>query len=120
MLNPDRGDRVILFSVQEDNENQQEVDDRVQRFVHNLESEKVHLKLNMGGVDYSVITKKESTTKKQIAKAILETASKENVDYLIMGSRASSLTKYVLGSVSNYVIEHSKIPVLITPHVEDK
>lgn len=45
---------------------------------------------------------------------ILETAEKENCDLIAIGSHGSSgLQKFLIGSVSNYVINSSKIPVLI-------
>ena len=49
-----------------------------------------------------------------IPKAILKVASAENSDMIIMGSRGLGLIKgAVLGSVSQKVIEESKIPVMV-------
>ena len=49
-----------------------------------------------------------------IAKSILEVADEEGSDMIIMGSRGLGLLKGVLiGSVSQKVIEESKIPVMV-------
>ena len=49
-----------------------------------------------------------------IAKSILEVADEEQSDMIIMGSRGLGLLKGVLiGSVSQKVIEESKIPVMV-------
>ena len=49
-----------------------------------------------------------------IPKAILKVAENENADMIIMGSRGLGLFKgAVLGSVSQKVIEESKIPVMV-------
>lgn len=49
-----------------------------------------------------------------IAKAILNTAESENADMIIMGSRGLGLFKGALiGSVSQKVVEESKIPVMV-------
>jgi nucleotide-binding universal stress UspA family protein len=45
---------------------------------------------------------------------IIEAAESENCDLIIMGSRGlSTVKRLLLGSVSNYVIHHTKKPVLI-------
>jgi len=49
-----------------------------------------------------------------ISKAILKVAENENSDMIIMGSRGLGLFKgAVLGSVSQKVVEESKIPVMV-------
>ena len=49
-----------------------------------------------------------------IAKSILEVADEEGSDMIIMGSRGLGVVKGVLlGSVSQYVVEQSKCPVLV-------
>lgn len=48
--------------------------------------------------------------------AIIETAETEKVDMIVMGSRGlGAIQRFLLGSVSNYVVHHSKCPVLIIP-----
>lgn len=50
------------------------------------------------------------------AAAILELASKLNVDLIVMGSRGrGDFSRLVLGSVSNKVLAGSKVPVLLVP-----
>ncbi|KIL36109.1 hypothetical protein SD71_08955 [Cohnella kolymensis] len=47
-------------------------------------------------------------------KAILQQGEKLNADLIVMGSRGlSGVKEFFLGSVSHYVTQHSKIPVLI-------
>ena len=49
-----------------------------------------------------------------ISKAILKVAEAENSDMIIMGSRGLGLFKgAILGSVSQKVVEESKIPVMV-------
>ena len=49
-----------------------------------------------------------------VAKCILELADEEKADIIIMGSRGLGLLKGVLiGSVSQKVVEESKIPVMV-------
>jgi len=46
--------------------------------------------------------------------AIIEEAKKINADYILMGNRGrGTLKKFVLGSVSQYVVEHSTCPVIL-------
>lgn len=48
------------------------------------------------------------------AEAIMDYAKEINTDLIIMGSRGLGLVRGVLlGSVSKYVLEHAKCPVLI-------
>ncbi len=50
----------------------------------------------------------------QIYKAILKVAEAEHSDMIIMGSRGLGLFKgALLGSVSQKVVEHAKIPVMV-------
>ncbi|KAL9978660.1 hypothetical protein ACROYT_G016214 [Oculina patagonica] len=47
---------------------------------------------------------------------ICEVALKEKVTLIVLGSRGSGLIRRtVLGSVSNYVIHHTKIPIVMCP-----
>lgn len=51
--------------------------------------------------------------------AIVEVAAEEKCDAIVMGSRGlGAVQRFLLGSVSNYVVHHSKCPVMIipTPH----
>ncbi len=49
-----------------------------------------------------------------IGSTILDYSEKNNFDFIIIGSRGKGSFKHaILGSVSNRVLQHSKIPVLI-------
>ena len=49
-----------------------------------------------------------------IPKAIMRVAAEEHSDLIIMGSRGLGVVKGVLrGSVSQYIVEQSKCPVLV-------
>ncbi len=51
------------------------------------------------------------------ANEILEFAKESNVDYIVMGSRGlSGIKKFLMGSVSTRVMEHSHCSVLIVKH----
>uniref|UniRef100_H2YBW7 UspA domain-containing protein n=1 Tax=Ciona savignyi TaxID=51511 RepID=H2YBW7_CIOSA len=48
--------------------------------------------------------------------AIVKIATDENCDVIVMGSRGlGAVRRTILGSVSDYVIHHAKIPVIICP-----
>jgi nucleotide-binding universal stress UspA family protein len=47
------------------------------------------------------------------AEEILQTANKENVDTIVVGSRGIKETKGLLGSVSYKVSHYAKCPVII-------
>ena len=61
------------------------------------------------------VTFKEKKMRGDVGYNIIKLAhGKDNFDMIVMGSRGRSTTKSLLfGSVSNYVIHSSKIPVLI-------
>ncbi|HRE31895.1 MAG TPA: universal stress protein [Candidatus Berkiella sp.] len=53
----------------------------------------------------------------QIAEKILVQAIRSRAQLLVMGTQGlRGLVRIVLGSVTDYVIRHSRIPVLIVPH----
>lgn len=48
------------------------------------------------------------------ADVIIDTAEKENVDLIVMGSRGyGGITGWILGSTSKHVVEHCTKPILI-------
>ncbi|KAM7541482.1 hypothetical protein Aperf_G00000032797 [Anoplocephala perfoliata] len=48
--------------------------------------------------------------------AILDAAKEYNVDHIILASRGlNALGRTFLGSVSNYVVHHSRVPVTVVP-----
>ncbi len=50
-----------------------------------------------------------------IADKIIETAKRENVEFIVMGTRRESITKRLIKNHVRYVIELSDIPVLMFP-----
>ncbi|KAL9967148.1 hypothetical protein ACROYT_G025321 [Oculina patagonica] len=51
---------------------------------------------------------------------IINAAQKHNADIIVMGTRGlSTLRRTVLGSVSDYVLHHSGIPVAVVPTKEE-
>lgn len=51
------------------------------------------------------------------AASILECADEKNADLIVMGSRGlGTFKEMMLGSVSHYVAQHARIPVLIVKH----
>ena len=56
---------------------------------------------------------------KNPGEGIITTAEKERADLIVMGTRGlSTLRRTVLGSVSDYVLHHTKIPVAVVPYPE--
>jgi nucleotide-binding universal stress UspA family protein len=52
--------------------------------------------------------------------AILQIAAEENASMIVMGTRGKGmLRRTILGSVSDYVLHHAKIPVIICHADED-
>ena len=61
--------------------------------------------------DLNVSTK---IKKGYVSKKILEESEEGNVDLIVIGSRGcGGLTGLFLGSVSNYVVNHCKLPILV-------
>jgi len=52
--------------------------------------------------------------------SVVNVAEEQNCDLIVMGSRQmGAVRRFLLGSVSNYVVHHSECPVLIVPsHIE--
>lgn len=78
---------------------------------------KEQAKQALSAAKYYCATKNFSVTTKMTsgdpAIAILDTAHKEKYDLIIMGSSGKGVTKeIILGSVSNFVLHKSKVPVL--------
>ena len=52
-------------------------------------------------------------------KTVLETANELNASMIVMGSRGlSPLARKVMGSVSEYVVQKSSVPVTVVPPPE--
>lgn len=71
---------------------------------------------------YEMICEEKQITKRPIVsegkpgEAIVEAAKKENVSLIVMGSRGlNTLRRTFMGSVSDYVLHHVHVPVMIVP-----
>ena len=52
---------------------------------------------------------------------VVEAANKCNAAMIVMGSRGYGvIRRTILGSVSNYVVHHTKIPVTVVPKESNK
>ncbi|KAL4235742.1 hypothetical protein ACF0H5_004134 [Mactra antiquata] len=52
--------------------------------------------------------------------AIVNAADQQNVDFIILGSRGhNKLRRTIMGSVSDYILHHSHVPVLICKHAHE-
>lgn len=53
--------------------------------------------------------------------SVVNVSEEQNCDLIVMGSRQmGAVRRFLLGSVSNYVVHHSECPVLIVPtHLEE-
>lgn len=53
---------------------------------------------------------------KRPGEGIIEAAEKEKADCIVMGTRGLDMVRRtLLGSVSDYVVRHSNVPVVICP-----
>jgi len=74
-----------------------------------LDESKKILKSKYPSIDVSTQLKKGTVSLK-----IIEASQDENIDLVVIGSRGlSGLSCILLGSVSNYVVNHCKKPVLV-------
>ena len=74
-------------------------------------------KEQLGGRGFRIETRVKAITGGDIATSILETAEKEHVSLVIMGSRGRTLVKgLLLGSVSSDVLRFGKVPLLVLSH----
>ncbi|ESO12804.1 hypothetical protein HELRODRAFT_184845 [Helobdella robusta] len=75
--------------------------------------------------DFELISKKiphkiKSEHNKSPGQGIINVAESEKARLIIIGTRGLDLVRRtVLGSVSDYVVHHSKIPVLVCPKIEN-
>ena len=54
---------------------------------------------------------------RNIGEAIIREAEKENADMIIVGTRGlSGIKRTILGSVSDFVVHHTSVPVLVCPN----
>jgi hypothetical protein len=61
-----------------------------------------------------LILKAEDSGKEEIGKMIIVQAAALKCDYVVVGSRGRrGIKKHILGSVSQYVLKHSTVPVIL-------
>lgn len=49
--------------------------------------------------------------------AVIDAIGEHKIDFVVIGNRGlGTIRRTILGSVSNYVIHHSPVPVIIVPH----
>lgn len=74
-------------------------------------------KEQLGGRGFRIETRVKAITGGDIATSILDTAEKEHVSLVVMGSRGRTLVKgLLLGSVSSDVLRFGKVPLLVLGH----
>jgi nucleotide-binding universal stress UspA family protein len=73
------------------------------------------LQLEQEGVPVKTVLRRGVATRE-----IIEVSQEEQCELIIIGSRGFGPVKsFLLGSVSNYVVHHSHMPVLVIPPHED-
>lgn len=51
--------------------------------------------------------------------AIVKAAEEHNVDFIVVGSRGlGTIRRTIMGSVSDYIVHHAYVPVLICKHTD--
>ena len=66
-------------------------------------------------VNFDKISVKELIKQGRPGQVIVDSLEEENISLIVMGSRGlGELTGLILGSVSSYVLQHSRKPVFIT------
>lgn len=81
----------------------QQMEQTLQNAEKLLKSRNVKYQLLVGVVD-------------EIREGLLKEADSLNADIVVVGSRGgSTLTKLIMGSVSDYVVKNAHIPVLVVP-----
>jgi nucleotide-binding universal stress UspA family protein len=77
--------------------------------INNLFLEKVKKEAESKNISVKTIIEKGSAPS-----MIIEQSIKENCDLIVMGTRGlNALERALIGSVSNYVVHHSKCPVML-------
>jgi nucleotide-binding universal stress UspA family protein len=90
---------------------------------YNLDYEKTIMAYHVGVLDnakkylkekYPDLNVSTKIKKGYVSKKILEAAEEGKADLIVIGSRGlGGLTSMFLGSVSNYVVNHCKLPILV-------
>nr|XP_039263991.1 putative universal stress protein SAUSA300_1656 [Styela clava] len=80
---------------------------------------KYRTKCKDAGMKHDFITKMKDNH--GVGATIVEAAIKNNMTFVVVGTRGlGSIRRTILGSVSDYVLHHSHIPMLICPKHEEK
>jgi len=108
----------VLYVITETEETEKE-----KRFLEDKVEESINLFSELFGQSYinqieSVCSTQGVAMKKVIEHGdpgpkIVEEAKKEDIELIVMGRRSETTEEKPLGSISEYVLKHSKCPVLI-------
>lgn len=80
------------------------IDKESEKFLNQLKEELAHKGINV----------KTIYEKGVVGSTIVDKAIQENCDIIVMGSRGlNGIERLLIGSISNFVIHHSKCPVLL-------
>lgn len=72
------------------------------------------------GYDDDIVIKKVSLSG-QPGEVIVDFCNKHNIDLIVMATRGSSgMRRFFIGSVTNYVLHHSNVPLLAIPVKDDE
>lgn len=90
-------------------EESKKVTEHVESIIKNLEEEK--------GIDASDIKLTPTTLEGNAADVILKLSEKEDVDLIVIASSGKHmLDRFLLGSVTEKTVRHSKVPILVIPN----
>lgn len=90
-------------------EESKKVTQRVKDIITDIESKE--------GIDASNITLTPMTLEGNAADVILKVSEKENVDIIVIASSGKHmLDRFLLGSVTEKAVRHTKVPILVIPN----
>lgn len=90
-------------------EESKKVTQRVKDIITDIESKE--------GIDTSNITLTPMTLEGNAADVILKVSEKENVDIIVIASSGKHmLDRFLLGSVTEKAVRHTKVPILVIPN----
>ncbi|MBR0471417.1 MAG: universal stress protein [Methanosphaera sp.] len=92
-------------------EESKKVTSRVEEIIHELEEEK--------GSDAKEIKLSTRTVEGNAADVILKLSEKEDIDLIVIASSGKHmLDRFLLGSVTEKTVRHTKVPILVIPNKE--
>ncbi|OED29952.1 universal stress protein [Methanosphaera sp. WGK6] len=90
-------------------EESKKVTKHVEDIIKNLEKEK--------GIDASKLTLTPMTLEGNAADVILKVSENENIDLIVIASSGKHmLDRFLLGSVTEKTVRHTKVPILVIPN----